>query len=95
MGQLEVRLRCSSFRHPLWMVCPHGSTAVGRTLSNRYSQHTCRRGNEECEEGKEKHSDQNCYDTFNNITSSQATNVWQQLVRVLTQYPLPSATICK
>jgi hypothetical protein len=43
MGQVEVRLRCSSLRQAEWMVCPHGSTAVGRTLSNRYSQHTCTR----------------------------------------------------
>lgn len=41
IGQVEVRLRCSSLRQAEWMVCPHGSTAVGRTLSNRYSQQTC------------------------------------------------------
>ena len=33
-------LRSISRRQSEWMVCPHGSTAVGLTLSNRYSKHT-------------------------------------------------------
>ena len=37
---LTWRLRSISLRQSLWMVWPQGSTAVGRTLSNRYSKHT-------------------------------------------------------
>ena len=33
-------LRSISRRQSEWMVCPHGSTAVGLTLSKRYSKHT-------------------------------------------------------
>ena len=40
VGQASWRWRSISFRQSEWMVCPHGSTAVGRTESNKYSKQT-------------------------------------------------------